>query len=158
MFDDFDFFIAASRAALAPPLRLMADEDGGDAAAQEALFAAQMQMRSAAVADALRGARPAEALRLALQDAPLASKDAALKQANFDLVLRALQAAAQREEQLAAFFEQCDADSADVLMKYLYRGLRAPDNAALLLRLHAQLLEKAGVGCITRAIVDRKTA
>jgi hypothetical protein len=29
---------------------------------------------------------------------------------------------------------------------------------ALLLRLHAQLLEKAGMGCIVRAIVDRQTA
>jgi hypothetical protein len=44
------------------------------------------------------------------------------------------------------------------LMKYLYRGLRTPENSATLLKFHAMLLEKAGMGCIVRAIVDRKTA
>ena len=98
-------------------------------------------------------------LLLLLADPPLASKDAALKQANFELIMGALQACAAKEAQMTLFLETlCDADAADYLMKVVYRGLRTPDSSALLLRLHAQLLEKAGMGCIVRAIVDRQTA
>jgi hypothetical protein len=134
----------------------MADED--DVQALEAQFFAQLQTRTSSVNQSLRASKPVEALRVALQDAPLASKDASLKQANYELILTALQSVAQNDDQIRAFLEICDADSADVLMKYLYRGLRTPENSATLLKFHAMLLEKAGMGCIVRAIVDRKTA
>ena len=132
--------------------------DDGDQEAQEALFFAQFTSRQSAVTQALRSSKPVEALRLALQDAPLASKDASLKQANYELILSALQSVAQSDDPIRAFLENCDANSADVLMKYLYRGLRTPENSAIFLKVHAMLLEKAGMGCIVRAIVDRKTA
>ena len=41
---------------------------------------------------------------------------------------------------------QVTLDEADVLMKYVYRGLQRPDNSAFLLKLHAQLVEKCGLG------------
>jgi len=134
----------------------MADDD--DVQALEAQFFAQLQTRTSSVNQSLRASKPVEALRVALQDAPLASKDASLKQANYELILSAIQSVAQNDDQIRAFLEICDADSADVLMKYLYRGLRTPENSAILLKFHAMLLEKAGMGCIVRAIVDRKTA
>jgi actin related protein 2/3 complex subunit 5 len=138
----------------------MADDGAGDeAAAREALFGSQLGARQERVRSLLRAQQPAEALRAALADPPLASKDAALKQANFELIMQAVQACAAKEAQMALFLESlCDADSADYLMKVVYRGLKTPDASALLLRLHAQLLEKAGMGCIVRAIVDRQTA
>ena len=133
----------------------MAEDGAGDeAAAREALFGAQLGARQERVRSLLRAQQPAEALR-----PPLASKDAALKQANFELIMQAVQACAAKEAQMALFLESlCDADAADYLMKVVYRGLKTPDASALLLRLHAQLLEKAGMGCIVRAIVDRQTA
>ena len=129
----------------------MADDGAGDeAAAREALFGSQLGARQERVRSLLRAA---------LADPPLASKDAALKQANFELIMQAVQACAAKEAQMALFLESlCDADAADYLMKVVYRGLKTPDASALLLRLHAQLLEKAGMGCIVRAIVDRQTA
>ena len=60
----------------------MADED--DVQALEAQFFAQLQTRTSSVNQSLRASKPVEALRVALQDAPLASKDASLKQANYE--------------------------------------------------------------------------
>ncbi len=79
---------------------------------------------------------------------------------NFALVMKALLAAAAREEALGAFLDAVagDADLADAAMKYVLRGLKAPDNAPTLLKVHGLLLERAGMGCLVRAMVDRKTA
>lgn len=44
---------------------------------------------------------------------------------------------------------QVTLDEADVLMKYVYRGLTRPDNSAFLLKLHAQLVEKSGLGALS---------
>lgn len=54
----------------------------------------------------------------------------------------------------ALTLEQCD-----VLMKYVYKLMEKEKStiSALLLKLHAQLVEKAGVGSIMRTLVDRKT-
>jgi hypothetical protein len=43
-------------------------------------------------------------------------------------------------------------------MKYVIRGLKTAEYSGPLLRLHALLLDKAGMGCLVRAMVDRKTA
>ncbi len=54
----------------------------------------------------------------------------------------------------ALTLEQCD-----VLMKYVYKLMEKEKSqiSALLLKLHAQLVEKAGVGSVMRVLVDRKT-
>ena len=43
----------------------------------------------------------------------------------------------------------------DVLMKYTYRGLAKGENCGPLLKLHASLVEKAGIGCIVRVMAER---
>lgn len=43
-------------------------------------------------------------------------------------------------------------------MQYVYKGLQRAENSGLLLKIHAQLVEKCGLGTIVRAICDRKTA
>lgn len=50
-----------------------------------------------------------------------------------------------------------DADGCDILMKYLYRFMSRSSNCQTSLKLHALLTEKAGHGCIVRALTDRKT-
>ncbi|KAF9932642.1 hypothetical protein FBU30_007639 [Linnemannia zychae] len=47
----------------------------------------------------------------------------------------------------------------DVLMKYLYAGMAAPEqnNSGHLLAWHEKLTEVAGQGCIVRVLTDRRT-
>ncbi len=44
----------------------------------------------------------------------------------------------------------------DALMKYIYRGLESGENPALL-QWHERCLAYGGLGCIVRALSDRKT-
>jgi hypothetical protein len=41
-------------------------------------------------------------------------------------------------------------------MKYIYKFLEKANNSAFLLKLHAQVLEKAGVGSIVKVLAERK--
>eukprot|EP01089_Gocevia_fonbrunei_P018549 TRINITY_DN62_c0_g1_i1.p1 TRINITY_DN62_c0_g1~~TRINITY_DN62_c0_g1_i1.p1 ORF type:complete len:101 (-),score=20.67 TRINITY_DN62_c0_g1_i1:125-427(-) len=45
----------------------------------------------------------------------------------------------------------------DVLMKYIYRGLESGDNSHSLLKWHAAVTQKGGLGCIVRAMAERRT-
>ena len=136
------------------------DEDALDAAAatEEAGFLSALEAREKAVDGHLRAGRAADAVRAALESPPFPSKVASTKERSAAAALRAIVALGAREADATALVEALDSDAADVLMKYVYRGLSKPDNSGLLLKLHAQLVEKRGLGCIVRAIVDRKTA
>ena len=48
-------------------------------------------------------------------------------------------------------------DACDVLMKYVYALLSQTWNSASMLKWHAKLVDKAGLGSVVRALVDRKT-
>ena len=48
-------------------------------------------------------------------------------------------------------------DELDVLMKYVYKGLEDGENSTALLRWHAAVAEKGGLGCIVRALAERRT-
>jgi actin related protein 2/3 complex subunit 5 len=160
---------------------MAADED-------DTALASALAERERAVDAALRAKNNVAALKASLEAPPLASKDAALKERNYNLILRALQAVAAKEDDLTAFFSALDADHAgawglfsigppfppppsltravlvshlltpDVLMKYVNRGLSTHAHAALLLKVHGLLVERAGMGCLVRCIVDRRTA
>ncbi len=45
-------------------------------------------------------------------------------------------------------------DEKDILMKYLYRGLEEAESSNQLLKWHGILTEKAGSGCIMRALSE----
>jgi actin related protein 2/3 complex subunit 5 len=47
-------------------------------------------------------------------------------------------------------------EACDLLMKYVYKFMERTSNSASLLKLHAQLLEKAGIGSIVRVLTERK--
>jgi actin related protein 2/3 complex subunit 5 len=51
-------------------------------------------------------------------------------------------------------------DTQDTLMKYLYKGMGLPGwgdvSGSVLLGWHEKLTEAAGVGCIVRAMTDRR--
>ena len=130
----------------------------GDDAASDAALAAALAAREQRVDGFLRAAQPSAALKAALESPPLSSKDLSLKDRNAAIVLRALLAVGAKEETLLAFVVGLEADDADVLMKYVVKGLATHGNAALLMKVHGMLVEKAGMGCLVRCIVDRRTA
>jgi len=43
------------------------------------------------------------------------------------------------------------------LMKYIYRGLEDGENSTALLKWHSAVAEKGGLGCIVRALAERRT-
>jgi hypothetical protein len=47
-------------------------------------------------------------------------------------------------------------DACDQLMKCVYKLMARCKNSATMLKVHAQLVEKGGVGSIVRAITDRR--
>ena len=49
-------------------------------------------------------------------------------------------------------------EPADILLKYVYRGLEEPtDNNASLFKWQAKILDKFGIGSVVRVLTDRKT-
>ena len=70
------------------------------------------------------------------------------------LVTQAL--ASFKEDQIPAALETLTSEHFDNLIKYLYRGLRRPENSHLYLRWHGAVVRRAGQGCLIRALAERK--
>lgn len=117
-----------------------------DGSVDDAALEAALALRERAVDAALKAGTAAVALRTALADPPLTSKSAALKDRNAAVITRACIAVGAKDAELATFLETVDAESADVLLKYCYRGLATPAHSALFLKLHGALVDKAGLG------------
>lgn len=95
-----------------------------------------------------------EALSTALSEPPVGTREESCKTANWLVVQRAIMAVKDLDSAVGALpVEYCD-----TLMKYLYRGLETGDRGMCdqCLRLHEKLTEKAGMGCIIRALSDRR--
>ena len=60
------------------------------------------------------------------------------------------------EAEIPVLLKGLDLEACDVLMKYVYKLMGKSSNCALMLKLHAQLVEKAGLGSIVRVMTDRK--
>lgn len=109
------------------------------------------------VSNLLMQKKNAEALKAALTNAPIMSKNQATKDKAFGIVLRVLMAVK------AAEVDKCvkilDKNEQDVLMKYVYRGFAEPSegSSAVLLTWHEKLLAMTGLGSIVRVLTDRKT-
>jgi hypothetical protein len=61
-----------------------------------------------------------------------------------------------QEAEIPALLKGLDLDACDVLMKYVYKLMAKSSNCAIMLKIHAQLVEKAGLGSIVRVMTDRK--
>jgi actin related protein 2/3 complex subunit 5 len=64
---------------------------------------------------------------------------------------------AVKDADIKSHIDSLSDDQLDLLMKYLYRAMANADNSAALLKWHAMIVEKAGLGCIVRAFAERKT-
>mmetsp|Transcript_84163 Transcript_84163/g.133382 ORF Transcript_84163/g.133382 Transcript_84163/m.133382 type:complete len:151 (+) Transcript_84163:51-503(+) len=109
------------------------------------------------VNDLLLQKKNAEALKAALTNAPIMSKNQAVKDKAFGLVMRVLTAVKSAEVEKAV--KTLDKNEQDVLMKYIYRGFAEPTegSSAVLLTWHEKVLASTGLGSIVRVLTDRKT-
>ena len=61
-----------------------------------------------------------------------------------------------QDAEISEAIEHLDPDACDILMKYVYKFMARSQNCALMLKVHAQITEKAGPGSIMRVLTDRK--
>ncbi|KAF3789270.1 Actin-related protein 2/3 complex subunit 5A [Nymphaea thermarum] len=112
----------------------------------------RIENKSRQIERLLRSSKPVEALKTALEGSPPKTLDERCKSANWIVVHRAMMAI----KDVDALFSSLDVEYYDILMKYLYRGLATGDRPTCdqCLRIHERLTEKAGLGCILRALSD----
>eukprot|EP00475_Leptophrys_vorax_P046245 TRINITY_DN9866_c0_g1_i1.p1 TRINITY_DN9866_c0_g1~~TRINITY_DN9866_c0_g1_i1.p1 ORF type:complete len:167 (+),score=10.78 TRINITY_DN9866_c0_g1_i1:75-503(+) len=98
--------------------------------------------------------RIAEAIKAAVTDPPFRTRSQACKDANWDVVRKAILSVADVDDAIAGL----KSEGCDTLMRYVYRGLSTGEPAlcAASLRVHEKLTEKAGLGCIMRVLADKK--
>lgn len=132
----------------------MADKDDK---IDEANLSAEVAAREAAVNNMLSMKDRKGAFSACLVNPPVTSKDTATKDRNCAIVEKVIATITDAEVQ--GMVDALDADKLDVLMKYLYRIMGKIDksiNYALLLKMHALVSEKAGLGTIVRSLTERK--
>ncbi|XP_039270342.1 actin-related protein 2/3 complex subunit 5-A-like [Styela clava] len=98
-----------------------------------------------------------QAFKAALLNPPIHKKNPPAQEAAAQLVMRVLSSMKASEIQSAV--DSCDADTLDVLAKYIYKCFAlGPDgqSCASLLTWHEKVVAKGGVGCIVRVLTDRK--
>jgi len=125
----------------------------------DAAFMNTINERQQVVNHFIASKKKLEALKASLQDPPVASKSQSVKNANGACVQTAINAFTDLE--LTQMVEKLDDDESDVLMKYVYKfmndGMQQGGSYAAMLRLHALLVKKCGIGSIVRVMSDRKT-
>ncbi|XP_071441860.1 actin-related protein 2/3 complex subunit 5-A [Hetaerina americana] len=104
----------------------------------------------------LNQGRNIEALKTVLKNAPLGSKQQAVKDAALNLTLKVLLSI--KSSQIEEAVNALDRDFVDVLMKYVYRGFEFPSEGSSghLLLWHEKAYAVGGVGSIVRVLTDSK--
>lgn len=70
------------------------------------------------------------------------------------MVVRALLAI--QDDKINETIDGLSSEEQDTAMKYIFKGLETGLESGKLLKWHASLTEKAGLGCIVRVLSDRK--
>mmetsp|Transcript_20803 Transcript_20803/g.57290 ORF Transcript_20803/g.57290 Transcript_20803/m.57290 type:complete len:122 (+) Transcript_20803:3-368(+) len=108
----------------------------------------QIAAREKVVATLL--SKPSAAVKAALADPPYGATSDSTRKRSAQVVIKAISSVPEKE--VATVIEGLTEEEHDILMKYLYRGLEGTESNAQLLRWHGALTEKAGLGCIMRAL------
>lgn len=61
-----------------------------------------------------------------------------------------------KEKDYESTIDSLSSDQQDMLMKFVYKGLATGENPALF-KLYGALFDKAGIGCVVRALAERRT-
>ncbi|KAJ1491085.1 actin-related protein 2/3 complex subunit 5 [Baffinella frigidus] len=99
-------------------------------------------------------ANPTAAVKASLVDPPYGCPSEDVRRQSGKVVVKAIGAVAKKD--IVGVIEGLSGEEQDALMKYLYRGLAEKESCAQLLEWHGVLAEKAGMGCIMRALADRR--
>ncbi len=99
----------------------MADEVDAEGASREAEFLKALEDREKRGDAAFRAGKLGDALRIALENPPFASKDQAIKDRASAQAVKAILAIGTKDAELTPFLESLSPDQADVLMKYVYK-------------------------------------
>mmetsp|Transcript_17122 Transcript_17122/g.26511 ORF Transcript_17122/g.26511 Transcript_17122/m.26511 type:complete len:129 (-) Transcript_17122:52-438(-) len=97
---------------------------------------------------------PAAAVKASLADPPFSASTDETKKMSAGVVVKALSLVPEKET--ASVIDGLSPGEQDVLMKYIYRGMENGESCNQLLRWHAVLTEKAGMGCIMRALSEKQ--
>ncbi|KAG0311713.1 hypothetical protein BGZ97_011679 [Linnemannia gamsii] len=118
---------------------------------------AEVNSRAQEVRSLLQRGNTSGALTTALQNPPYGAPYHAAKARNTQTVMEAV--ISVKVVDMAQVAKGLSPEEQDVLMKYLYAGMAAPEqyNSGHLLSFHEKLTEVAGQGCIVRVITDRRT-
>eukprot|EP00276_Gloeochaete_wittrockiana_P016276 CAMPEP_0184348330 /NCGR_PEP_ID=MMETSP1089-20130417/27572_1 /TAXON_ID=38269 ORGANISM="Gloeochaete wittrockiana, Strain SAG46.84" /NCGR_SAMPLE_ID=MMETSP1089 /ASSEMBLY_ACC=CAM_ASM_000445 /LENGTH=133 /DNA_ID=CAMNT_0026679985 /DNA_START=54 /DNA_END=455 /DNA_ORIENTATION=- len=120
----------------------------------ENIYALATEERERNVYNLVNGGKGKEALIESLRKPPLGSQNDDIKDRSLALVTSAL--ASFKEDQIPTALDALNSEHFDNLIKYLYRGLRRPENSNLFLKWHGAVVRRAGQGCLIRAIAERK--
>uniref|UniRef100_A0AC35TMM0 Actin-related protein 2/3 complex subunit 5 n=1 Tax=Rhabditophanes sp. KR3021 TaxID=114890 RepID=A0AC35TMM0_9BILA len=104
----------------------------------------------------LQSGKHTEALKAALTNPPLNSKNKAITEKAVSTVVKVLTTV--RSPDIAASLKSLDDDEIDILMKYIYKGMELMAEGGTcnsLLSWHSQTFARSGHGSIMRVISDR---
>merc|ERR1712146_685080 len=104
------------------------------------------------VASLLRRQDHTAALKKSLENPPIRSKEPSVKDDNADIVKNVMTSI--QDASIDSTWAALDDEELDCLMKYVYRFLALP-NLPSMLKWHAKIVEKVGVGCIMRTLADK---
>jgi len=115
----------------------------------------EVEEREKRVQQALGSGNSATALDAALTDPPYDAKDQKIKDRNTGLVGNVLTQV--KEKDIEAAVNSLSDAHLDTCMKYIYKLMESGENSAALLKWHEVVFNKGGLGCISRALAERKT-
>lgn len=120
----------------------------------DAEFQQSLDARQREVNNALNTGNPGRALSAALQDPPLGCKNQQIRDASTQAVVNVLTSV--KDADMQKNIDALSPTDLDTLMKYIYRGLEDGENSTSLLKWHEAVTKKGGLGCIVRALAERK--
>ena len=118
----------------------------------EADFIEEIEVRGKEVGSLLRRQDHTAALKKSLENPPIRSKQPSVKDDNAEVVRNVM--ISIQDASIDSTIAALDDEELDCLMKYVYRFLALP-NLPSMLKWHAKIVEKVGVGCIMRTLADK---
>ena len=113
-----------------------------------------LEERTGTVRGLLNQGKTQDALVESLRKPPLAVKNDDIKSRSSLLVGDVLTAI--KEADVNGHCNALNDDQIDILMKYIYKGLATCENSNVYLRWHEAAKAKGGLGCIIRALAEKK--
>lgn len=108
------------------------------------------------VTNLLNQNRQSDALKSALRNPPLKTRNQTIKDRAVQMVVRVL--CAFKQSEIEKTVQLLDKDQQELLMKYIYKGFEFPqdNSSAVLLVWHEKVVQCCGLGAIVRVLTDRK--